>query len=141
MLFIVLLFSCKKEDKLMDQPDQGKIIPINDVDLDDSKTLDTTIEKSAEYPGGIQFLRSFLAENFDISRINEDGKVLKGVFIFVIERDGSVSNVEVKKSSGNSSFDIEVIKVLRKQKKWKPAKYKGESVRSYYSIPFVMDFR
>ena len=97
-----------------------------------------TVDQSAEYPGGMDGLRRFLANNFDTS-IEGEGK-LSAKLKFVVERDGTVSGVQVVSKSGNSDFDSEAIRVVKQLKKWKPGKLNGENVRSYFTVPFTMNF-
>lgn len=96
------------------------------------------VDQSAEYPGGMDALRRYLGDNFDTS-IEGEGK-LTAKLKFVVERDGTVSGVQVTSKSGNGDFDSEAIRVVKTLKKWKPGKKNGEPVRSYYSIPFTMNF-
>ncbi len=97
------------------------------------------VDQSAEYPGGMGALRKFLGENFDNSGMEGEG-TLKAKLKFVVEKDGTVSGVTIEEKSPNSDFNNEAIRVVKKLKKWTPAKRNGESVRSYYSVPFTMNF-
>ncbi|MDN3691117.1 TonB family protein [Chryseobacterium tructae] len=98
------------------------------------------VDQSAEYPGGMGALRKFLGENFDTSLMEGGEGTLKAKLKFVVERDGTVSAVTIEEKSPNSDFNNEAIRVVKKLKKWTPAKRNGESVRSYYSVPFTMNF-
>lgn len=74
-------------------------------------------------------LDSFQSENGD--------STLKGLISFVIERDGSMTDVKV--TGSNEKFNAEVKKAVRSIKeKWKPGKIKGENVRTRYRIPLTM---
>ncbi|UZT95935.1 energy transducer TonB [Chryseobacterium fluminis] len=97
------------------------------------------VDQSAEYPGGMDALRRYLGDNFDTGSVEGEGK-LTAKLKFVVERDGTVSGVQVTSKSGNGDFDSEAKRVVTKLKKWKPAKKNGESVRSYYSVPFTINF-
>ncbi|MGG5210728.1 energy transducer TonB [Chryseobacterium sp. MIQD13] len=98
------------------------------------------VDQSAEYPGGMGALRKFLGENFDTSLMEGGEGTLKAKLKFVVERDGTVSAVTIEEKSPNGDFNNEAIRVVKKLKKWTPAKRNGESVRSYYSVPFTMNF-
>lgn len=75
------------------------------------------------------FLDSFQSENGD--------STLKGLISFVIERDGSMTDLKV--TGSNEKFNAEVKKALRSIKeKWNPGKIKGENVRTRYRIPLTM---
>lgn len=53
---------------------------------------------------------------------------------FIIEKNGSVSNVKVAKSD-SPLLDDEAIRVISSMPKWKPAKQKGKKVRVSYALP------
>lgn len=100
-----------------------------------------TVDQAAEYPGGMNGLRKFLFDNFDTSVVEGgDGGTLKTELKFVVEKDGSVSDVKVIKKSGDKDFDNEAIRVVKKLKKFTPGKVDGQAVRSYFSVPYTMNF-
>ncbi|WP_300673678.1 energy transducer TonB [Soonwooa sp.] len=98
------------------------------------------VDQAAEYPGGSNAFRKYVSENIDSSNMEGEGQ-LTVKLKFIVERDGSVSDVKVVQKSGNSDFDNEAVSVVKRQKKWKPAKLNGENVRSYFSIPITMQFQ
>lgn len=99
-----------------------------------------SVDQSAEYPGGLNGVRKYIADNVDTSNLEGEGQ-LTVKLKFIVERDGTVSDVKVTQKSGNSDFDSETIRVVKRLKKWAPAKKNGENVRSYYSIPVTMQFQ
>ena len=99
-----------------------------------------SVDQSAEYPGGLNGVRKYIADNVDTSNLEGEGQ-LTVKLKFIVERDGTVSDVKVTQKSGNSDFDSETIRVVKRLKKWAPAKKNGENVRSYYSIPITMQFQ
>lgn len=99
-----------------------------------------SVDQSAEYPGGLNGVRKYIADNVDTSNLEGEGQ-LTVKLKFIVERDGTVSDVKVTQKSGNGDFDSETIRVVKKLKKWTPAKKNGENVRSYYSIPITMQFQ
>ena len=57
------------------------------------------------------------------------------VFVeFVIEKDGSITNVRVLRSV-DPSLDKEAIRVVSSMPKWKPGKQRGKAVRVSYTVP------
>ena len=99
-----------------------------------------SVDQSAEYPGGLNGVRKYIADNVDTSNLEGEGQLTVKVK-FIVERDGTVSDVKVTQKSGNSDFDSETIRVVKRLKKCAPAKKNGENVRSYYSIPITMQFQ
>jgi len=56
------------------------------------------------------------------------------VCTFVVERDGSVTDVQVARSI-DPTLDMEAVRVLKEMPKWKPGRHKGENVRVKYTVP------
>jgi periplasmic protein TonB len=83
--------------------------------------------------GGLPALRQFIADNIELDMIDGNAKVyLK----FVVDKDGSVSDVTVTKTSDDcKSCEKAAIKVVKSLSKWTPGKVNGEPVRSYFRIP------
>ena len=117
-------------------PGTGKVVTA-EVKVNTNEVYDS-VDQSAEYPGGMAALRRYLGENFDTSLFDGGEGQMTAKLKFVVERDGSVSDVRITQKSGNGEFDNEAIRVVKKLKKWSPGKKNGESVRSYYSVPFTM---
>lgn len=91
------------------------------------------VDEPAMYPGGMNALRQFIAENIDINSIDGSAKVyLK----FVVDTDGSISSVTVTKSSDDcKSCEKAAIKVVKSMSRWTPGKVNGQAVKSYYRLP------
>lgn len=85
--------------------------------------------------GGLEVFRKWMQEHV---RYPEDalGKNICGrvLFKFVVEKDGSISDVEVFKSPDKSLTD-EVCRVIAKAPKWTPGKQRGEAVRVRFGLP------
>lgn len=99
----------------------------------------TEVEQTAEFPGGINAFRNKVSSNFDGSAMNGDEGTVKAEVTFVVERDGSIT--DVKASGGNSDFNSEAIRTIKSIKnKWTPAKINGQSVRYRFRLPLTMNF-
>ena len=95
----------------------------------------TVVEIMPEYPSGQSALMDFLAKNIQYPQAAKEAGITGTVIVsFVIEKNGSVSNIKILKGLG-SSCDEEVIRVVNMMKKWKPGKQKGKSVRVQYNLP------
>lgn len=119
-------------------PSTGKGV-VAEVKVNTNEVYDS-VDQSAEYPGGLNGVRRYISDNVDTSGMEGEGQ-LTVKLKFIVERDGTVSDVKVTQKSGNGDFDSETIRVVKKLKKWTPAKKNGENVRSYYSIPITMQFQ
>ena len=101
------------------------------------------VEKKAEFIGGNEVLIKFLSANVkypeDVLQANEKGANIHGrVHVkFVVEKDGSISDVEVVRSV-HPSLDAESVRVVKLMSgKWTPATHRGKPVRSKFTLPFV----
>jgi periplasmic protein TonB len=94
----------------------------------EDQILDYT-EVMPEFPGGQVALNKYLANNIRYPEIAKEMGIEGTVYIgFVIETDGSVSNVVVKKSV-HPSVDAEAKRVVMQMPKWSPGKQNGKPVR------------
>jgi len=79
-------------------------------------------------------LKKFLARNL-VSPDNLDRGDLKTVRVrFIVDKDGSVSSLEIL-NSGGDDFDDEVVRVCRRMPKWIPALQNGMNVPVSYILP------
>jgi protein TonB len=91
-------------------------------------------EEDAQFPGGNDILQKWIATNFELPSDltkSEQGKIYLS---FVIEKDGSVSNIRIVKGLSDKLNEV-AIKVVEKMPKWKPAINNGKPVRSRYTLP------
>ncbi len=98
-----------------------------------------TVDQSSEFPGGIGAFRTKVGESFDTSAMEGGEGTLKAEITFVVERDGSIT--DVKANGSNSDFNAEAVRTIKSIKnKWTPAKVNGQPVRSRYRLPLTMNF-
>ena len=87
------------------------------------------------YPGGINSLIAFLCKNVKYPKACQKAGLQGQVLVqFVVEKDGSVSHVEVVHSV-NKAFDAEALRVVNLLPRWQPGYEHGEAVRVKYSLP------
>ena len=95
------------------------------------------LDKNPNFPGGINEFLKTVGKKFVTPELDEE-KTIKILVYFVVERDGTISNITVPKNPG-FGLDIEAIRVLKSIKtKWEPGIYKGKPVRTAYSLPIVV---
>ena len=98
-------------------------------------TIYTQVEQIPQFPGGDQALLQFLAKNVKYPpEASEHGIQGKVVLRFVVEPDGSITDIKVEKSV-DPLLDKEAIRVVKKMPKWIPGRQNGQPVRVYYSLP------
>ena len=99
----------------------------------------TEVEQLAEFPGGINSFRSKVNSSFDTSVMDGDEGTVKTEVTFVVERDGTIT--DVKANGSNKDFNAEAIRTVKSIKnKWAPAKINGQSVRYRYRMPLTLQF-
>ena len=98
-----------------------------------------SLDKMPEYPGGIDNFYKYVGRNF---KTPEDelasGTMIRVVVSFVIEKDGSMTDISVIRNPGYG-LDKEAIRVLKSLKvKWTPGKIAGQAVRTSYNLPIAV---
>ncbi|NQZ76704.1 MAG: energy transducer TonB [Ekhidna sp.] len=89
----------------------------------------TIVEESATFPGGIQAFYTYLGKELNYPRQAQRMGIEGRVFVqFVVERDGSLTDIQVVKGIG-AGCDEEAVRVLKQSPKWKPGKQRGKPVR------------
>jgi periplasmic protein TonB len=98
-----------------------------------------SVDQSAEFPGTINAFRTKFQNNFDSGSLEGEG-TLKTEITFVVERDGTLT--QVKATGSNSDFNREAEATVKGIKtKWTPAKVNGQPVRSRFRFPITMNFQ
>ena len=95
------------------------------------------VEKLPEFPGGLTKFYKFIGENFKMSAEANKIKIKgKAYMQFIIEKDGSLSDIKTIKDPGYGLGD-EAIRVLKLSPKWTAATQEGKAVRVMYSLPIT----
>ena len=95
------------------------------------------VEEMPEYPGGMEAMMKFVAENLKYPQQMQKEKVEGRVLLsFVVEKDGSVTNIEEVKSP-HPVLTEEAIRVVKLMPKWKPGKQDGKEVRVQFNLPIT----
>ena len=95
------------------------------------------VEEMPSFPGGQGALMSYLASNIKYPVVAQGNGVQGRVIVsFVVERDGSISDVRVARSV-DPSLDREAQRVVKSMPRWKPGKQNGSAVRVKYTVPVV----
>ena len=95
------------------------------------------VEKLPEFPGGLTEFYKFIGKNFKMSAEANKIKVKgKAYMQFIIEKDGSLSDIKTIKDPGYGLGD-EAIRVLKLSPKWTAATQEGKAVRVMYSLPIT----
>ena len=104
-------------------------------DKPDNDTVFSICEVMPEFPGGTEKFMEYLSGNIKYPEAAKDKNISGRVFIqFVVEKDGSVTNVGVMRGIGGGC-DEEAIRVVKAMPKWKPGLQDGKPVRVSYILP------
>lgn len=126
------------EQKMIEKENEThRNLDITKSDQSTNQAVEDIAEEDAEFYGGMSKFYEFISLSTiypdECYEKNETGKV----FIqFVIEKDGTVTNVNVKKGA-TQHLDNEAKRVIRSSPKWKPANNKGIKVRERFVIPIL----
>lgn len=89
----------------------------------------TIVEEPAGFPGGLSAFYGYLKKEMKYPRQAQRMGIEGRVFVqFVVERDGTLTDIQVVKGIG-AGCDEEAVRVLKKSPKWKPGKQRGRAVR------------
>lgn len=113
----------------------GPVGPVVEVDEDDR--IYEVVEENAQFPGGDEACFKWLSEHLKYPAICQDQGVQGRVFVsFVVNKDGSIVDVEVKRSP-DENLSKEAIRVVKSMPKWKPARQGNRNVRSRFNLPVM----
>ena len=95
------------------------------------------VEEQPEYPGGQAAMMRFLSDNIRYPVIAQENGIQGRVICnFVVERDGSITDVQVVRGV-DPSLDREAVRVIQQMPRWSPGKQRGQAVRVRFTLPVV----
>ena len=93
------------------------------------------------FPGGMAEMFKYIARNINYPQIARDHNITGTVNLsFVVERDGSITNVQVLRGIGGGC-DEEAVRVIKSMPRWNPGMQRSEPVRVRFSIPVTFRLR
>ncbi|HEY9543821.1 energy transducer TonB [Prevotella sp.] len=115
-----------KAKEVIAQPEPPKV--------EEQKVFDV-VEQMPSFPGGPAALMSYLSQNTKYPVVAQENGVQGRVVVsFVVERDGSITDVRVVRSV-DPSLDKEATRVVKSMPHWIPGKQNGSTVRVKYNVP------
>lgn len=95
----------------------------------------TVVEQMPMYPGGDEALMGYLRDNIKYPTVAAENGVQGRVVVgFVVERDGSITDVNILRGV-DPSLDREAMRVVKSMPRWNPGKQNGSAVRVKYQVP------
>ncbi len=117
------------EETVIEEPPPPEPEPVEEEPL-------VIVEEMPEFPGGEEALINFVYKNFqypkECEEIGAQGTIIVN---FVVEKDGSVSNIRVIRGIDCKAAEEEAIRVVKMMPKWKPGRQQGRPVRVYFNLP------
>ena len=101
------------------------------------------VESAPEFPGGEEALYDYLAKNMRYPDMAKEAGISGKVFLtFVVEKDGSITDVQLLRGIGGGC-DEEAIRVVQKMPTWAPGRQRNIPVRVQYNLPikFTLQLR
>ncbi len=109
--------------------------PKQEVKKEVSTKVFDVVEQMPSFPGGNGALMAWLSKNINYpAAAAENGIQGRVIVAFVVEPNGSISNVKVVRSV-DPSLDREAASVVSRMPKWNPGKQNGQEVRVKYNVP------
>ena len=94
------------------------------------------VETMPSFPGGDAALMKFISDNVRYPAIaQENGIQGRAICQFTVEKDGSITDIQILRSAGDETLDKEAKRVIKSMPKWSPGKQRGKAVRVSYTIP------
>lgn len=95
------------------------------------------VEQMPTFPGGQTELMAYLGKNIKYPTIaQENGTQGRVTIQFVVERDGSITDVRVARGV-DPYLDKEAVRVVKSMPKWIPGKQNGKAVRVKFTVPVM----
>ena len=105
---------------------------------DDPEKVFQVVEVQPEFPGGMKEMMKYIQSNLKYPEAAKAAGAEGKAFVqFVVKADGSISDVQVMRSTGNESLDAEALRVVKAMPKWRPAMNKGKVVNVKFVLPIV----
>ena len=96
------------------------------------------VEVMPQFKGGDKALMEYLMMNVkypeSAAKAKQQGRAIVG---FIVRKDGTVSDVYIKKSTGYDVLDNEAMRVVKSMPTWEPGKQKGKPVDVKYFVPIT----
>ncbi len=124
-------------------PAEGEIGPTDEAIKEEVMEGEAEIyvfpDEYPSYPGGEEAMYDFINKNLQYP---EGDRLITGTVVirFVVEKDGSISNVSIAREIGGGCGK-EVARVVKMMPKWNPAKINGKPVRFEFSLPIEFSLK
>ncbi len=106
-----------------------------ELEEDEEEPVFVVVENDPEFPGGMEALYAFISNNVKYPKQALENGIQGKVYVtFVVEVDGSISNIKVLRDIGGGC-GAEAVRVVKLMPKWKPGTQRGKAVRVQFNLP------
>jgi protein TonB len=141
-LSFIIFYSAKAQTQGTDIPDLDKIDIKEPAGVKNtSEKTYSAVDQNPQFPGGIEEFYNFMKTNLRYPSIAKQKEIQGKVFVsFVVDRDGSLTDVKVVKSLSRET-DAEAIRLIQSSPKWNPGVQNGKPVRIKYTAPVIFSLQ
>lgn len=116
-------------------------VVVTEEEEDVEETVWVAVEEDPEFPGGLDALSQYLADNIQYPALARENGITGKVFVtFVVEKDGRVGQIKILRDIGGGC-GAEAVRVVKAMPKWKPGKQSGKPVRTQFNLPVSFTLR
>jgi protein TonB len=135
LLFTSIAIAQKTDTSKNTQQVQDSIAVKKSKDKKSDAPVLTIVELMPKYPGGEEAMYKYISDNLQYPQYAKEHGISGTVIItFVVERDGSITNVHaIKDIGGGCGAEAEI--VIRNMPNWIPGKQDGAPVRVQFNLP------
>lgn len=102
-----------------------------------SNNIFEVVDNQPQFLGGNEALNKWLSDNIKYPVVAQENGIQGRVIVrFVVEKDGSITDIQVVRGV-DPSLDKESVRVIGTMPKWKPGTQRGQAVRTYFTLPVV----
>ena len=124
-----------KDTNQHESPNQGDSTMAKSAQGMDATPPSIPVEEPAHFPGGMDSLRWFIRAHLSYPEIAKEAGIQGKVFIsFKVDKEGNISDAKVVKSV-NLNLDKAAMRCIMSMPKWVPAKYHGQNVITWNTLP------
>jgi TonB family protein len=141
------LANCKESNSTLNKENRNLVNKINllqggnTISSEERSEVFTIVEVMPEFPGGNEKLSTVLSQRIQYPDFARDNNIQGKVYVqFVVNKDGSISDVKVMRGIGGGC-DEEAVRAIKTLPKWKPGEQRGKPVRTRFILPVSFHLR
>ncbi|MFK7899449.1 MAG: energy transducer TonB [Cyclobacteriaceae bacterium] len=123
-----------------DEPEEVEVV----VEDDEEEAIEEIVivaEESASFPGGPGAMIKYVYDGYTYPQRDVDEGNEGTIFVkFVVEKNGSVSNIKILKGI-NDRLNAEAVRVIKTMPRWKPGRNGGRAVRMWFQLPIRLKIK